>query len=347
MPNISKIKVNNEIYDIKDSLSRQQGYAKVVCEWDGVTEGLETKTLGYYTYYKVGEGVELAEEEYLVAPSASAYGAMNLMEGGNDISEVMLMSVIAPTFDNINIFVDGISYKNNYANLFKPFEEMASSAGLDFSLISEHGDCFGLSYLGITAAMPSSGFLGLMPHYINTTKNLVIPAEIMQGLYGIEEEVVFTPGLWLLKIDLGEKVGFKTFPVWPEIVYIPGEDSTKLMNLSLKKLSYLDTSPSGFDIFVTGVNTDYADNYYPTTLNSFNDNSSSPSDQRSFKANQIVYVWASVKSGYKLSSVEIVGKDSSSTYEATPISQINSNIYYCTFYMPEEDVDLTYNFSAI
>lgn len=347
MPNISKIKVNNEIYDIKDSLSRQQGYAKVICEWDGVTEGLEMKTLGYYTYYKVGEGVELTEEEYLVAPSASAYGAASLMEGGDGISEVMMMSMIAPIFDNINIFVDGVSYKNNYANLFKPFEEMASSAGLDFSLISEHGDCFGLSYLGITAAMPSSGFLGLMPHYINTTKNLVIPAEIMQGLYGIEEEVVFTPGLWLLKIDLGEMVGFKTFPVWPEIVYIPGEDSTKLMNLSLKKLTYLDTSSSGYYISVTGNNGNYADSYYPTTLNSFNDNSSNPTDQRSFKANQIVYVWASVQSGYKLSSVGIVGRDSSLTYEATPINQINSNIYYCTFYMPEEDVDLTYNFSAI
>lgn len=352
MPNISKIKVNNEIYDIKDSLSRQQGYAKVICEWDGVTEGLEMKTLGYYTYYKVGEGVELMEEEYLVAPSVSAYGAANLMESGSDISEVTLASMIAPVFDNINIYVDGVSYKNNYANLFKSFEEMASSAGIDFSLISEHGDCFGLSFMGILAAMPSSGFLGLMPHYINTTKNLVIPAEIMQGLYGIEEEVVFTPGLWLLKIDLGEMVGFKTYPVWPEIVYIPGEDSTKLMNLSLKKLPYIpflgfSPSSSSYYISVSGNNPDYANKYYPTSLNSFNNDSSSPSEQHSFQADQIVYVWAYVKSGYKLSSVEIVGKDSSLTYEATPISQINSDIYYCTFYMPEEDVDLTYNFSAI
>lgn len=346
MPNISKIKVNNEVYDIKDSLSRQQGYAKVVCEWDGVTEGLETKTLGYYTYYKVGEGVELTEEEYLVAPSASAYGAYNLMEGGNAIEEIILMSAVASIFDNINLFVDGISYKNNYADLFKPLEEAASNAGLDFSLISEYGDSFGLSYLGIMSAMGDSGLPGLMPHYINTTKNLVIPAELMKALYEIEEEVVFTPGLWLLKMDLGEMVGFKTYPVWPEIVYIPGEESTKLMNFNLKKLSYLDTSP-GYYISKGGSNSNYANNYYPTTLNSFKNNSSSPIEQSSFKANQIVYAWASVQSGYKLSSVEIVGRTSSLTYEATPISQIGSDIYYCTFYMPEEDVNLQYHFSTI
>ena len=75
-------------------------------------------------------------------------------------------------------------------------------------------------------AMGMGGLPGLMPHYINTAENLVLSKDLMSALYGLDEEVVFTPGLWLVKVDVGEMVGYKTYPKWPELLYIPNEEST-------------------------------------------------------------------------------------------------------------------------
>lgn len=345
MPNISKIKVNNEIYDIKDSLSRQQGYTRVVCEWDGNTEGLETKQLGYYTYYKVGDAIELAQEEYLAAPSASAYGAFTMMNSDASI-ELMMIAMVAKTFDSLNIYTDGISYKNNYAALFKSLEESAANAGLDFSQISEKGECFGFSYLGIMGAMGMGGLPGLMPHYINTAENLVLSKDLISALYGLDEEVVFTPGLWLVKVDVGEMVGYKTYPIWPELLYIPNEESTKLMDFNLKKLALLDDS-GAFYVYNTSNNSVGANNYYSTTLPSLNDSPSSPSQQNNFYKDQKVCFWAYVQTGYKLVRVDVTGRTSGAVYETTPVEQRNSNYYVCSLYMPEEDITANYVFEAV
>lgn len=349
MSNISKIKVNNEIYDLKDSISRAQGYARVVCEWDGITEGLECKSLipGSLDYYRVGDAVELAKEEYLVGASSSAYGAFLGASGESGLSELLFISVLAPVFGNVNIFTDGISYKNAYAKMYENLEKSAASVGLDFSALTKHGECFGFSYMGIMGAMGSeTGLPGLMPHYINTSKNLVLPVELMSALYGREEEMVFTPGLWLLKTDLASLAGFKTFPVWPELLYIPSIDSTKLMDFNIGKLSYLDET-NGYYVSRSSNGVGYND-YHTTTVFSLQDNPTGPSYISNFKPDQIVAVWAKVQDGYKLSNVTITGQETSETYSlVTEITDMNNNCYYCTFYMPEEDVQVYYTFEQI
>lgn len=343
MSNISKIKVNNEIYDLKDSISRAQGYARVVCEWDGVTEGLQKKSLvpGIYDYYRVGDAVDVGDS-YLIGVSSPIHAAFSNLDDSDHITMMVAINLIAPTFGNANLYIDGISYKGNYADVYAPLLKEAEETGFDFSVIADKGETFGLSYMGIMGAMGASGLPGLMPHYINTAENLVLSAELMEALYGIGEEVVFTPGLWLLKSDLGQMLGYTTYPAWVDMVYIPGEDATKLMNFNLKKLAVMGGAYS-YDANAQEASGNFV-SYRLTNQTGFQSNQTNPSTVSSFNKNQIVYAWANATDSSRLTGITVTGKETGETYEASEVINIHSNYYYCTFGMPEEDVDVYFTF---
>lgn len=345
MADIKQIKVSNEIYDVNDSFARDSNYAKVVYEWDGNTEGLDKLSLipDVLDYYRVGDAIEVADNEYLIGMATSFYR----MFSGEDGIESMLIPVIFQSFGTINLFYDGISYKNGYAKLFEEIEQKATDAGLDFSVFSENGECFGFSYFGILGGMGMSVVPGLTPHYINTTNSITIPATLMSNLYGVENEVTFTPGLWLLKSDFGEFAGFKSLPVYTDLLYIPAKDATIIMEKNLEKFSYMMNNIHSVSTATIGTG---ISEYKVTNKSNFDDFPSNPGSKTDFSLDQKVYIWISLLStAYEITNIEVEGQVTSTIYETSEILGIEGydTKKYATFYMPDEGVSVTITVAAV
>lgn len=329
MPDISKIKIDNNIYNIKDENARLEGYAKVVCSWDGNTEGLEKISLipGRLEYYRVGDAIDLAEKEYLIASSSSLSGIMI------DDTELFTLTMMLSVLGHVNIAADGISFKNDYAKLYDSYLKEAQGVP-GISTLLEQGESFGLSFLGFEGFMSD---LGLAPHYINNKENLTLPAELMNFFYGQEEEVVFSPGLWLVKVDLGEIAGYSTLPIFPEVLYIPSESATTIMDNGLKKIRFL----SAEHYFQFNIQGEGLQNKITTTAKYYNNGQESqPISVVNFNTNQWVYMWLQLQdSTYEVTNVTVYGLTSEESFEVSEFSRIN-NVRWYRFAMPNESVQI-------
>lgn len=329
MPDISKIKIDNNIYNLKDENARLNGYAKVVCSWDGNTEGLEKISLipGKLEYYRVGDAIDLAEKEYLIASSSSLSGIII------DNEEFLMVTMMISVLGHVNALVDGISFKNDYAKLYDSYlKEAQDIPGM--SALLEQGESFGLSFLGFEGFMSQ---LGLAPHYINNKENLTLTAELMNAIYGQEEEVTFSPGLWLVKADLGESAGYSTLPVFPEVLYIPSESATTIMDNGLKRIKLFSAEHSCQFIVQGGG----LQNKTATTAEYYDGQENEPTTSAyNFNTNQWVYVWLQLlDSTYEVTNITVYGLTSEESFEVSEFSRIN-NVRWYRFAMPNESVQI-------
>lgn len=222
MANISEIKVNGNLYNIKDTYARNGDYCNICLIWDGNSENLEAINIDELnTLYRVNDAIEMSNDQYLIGNSSNLHSfLMNQSSSSEEISEIAIMGLL-PMMLGINL---------------GPANPVSSSCNL------QENNTFGqyCIYMFGSAAGPeletelrelaNSGIqIGVN---LNMRKIMYINAPyectlnyLAQFVFGIEEPITIPAGLWFNKIFNEE--------VYIDTLYLASSILSKIMDNGL------------------------------------------------------------------------------------------------------------------
>lgn len=232
MADINKIKVGNEIYDVRDN----HGLYEKMITWDGnVSENMKyVESNGCLlsgnaipgVFYRVSDYLEMNNDQYLVGISPElVFPAMfNPTNMASFETRLMARAGMAP-FDIIDSALN--------------MQENSEFGKLCFSMFSGSVDPADQETLLNFAANGTQIGLNLvysLPLYINTPVSVTFSGKLARGFLSREDEVTFDRGLWLFKATSSFQLDEVDLPlkICPETLFLVSQERTKVIDIGFK-----------------------------------------------------------------------------------------------------------------
>lgn len=332
---IKKIKVSGETYDIYDSAARENGAMKELVRWNGDITGLPTVNLmNGVDYYRISDALDNSNGEYIVAESPTLEKASNRMIG-SQMGEMSLMFKLFSAVNNISLINSSITFQGKLETLLRKLANLAMPELDQDSLPLADSIRYGLSAIlfGTTQLVT----------FVNVTKTTAIPADFLNNFYGLSlaEDIVFSPGLWVLRADASEMTGYKEFWVYPDVIYTLSLSNNVLFDCAVTSMQSLlgmfvggmmgGSFETVYNVSVTGNSS-----YYTSVIRNYLGN-----EQATFEENEKVQVIITKNAGCQIDNVAIVNADTEEVINAnlSPITTTDTDLTY-EFYMPNHNVKL-------
>lgn len=332
---IKKIKVSGETYDIYDSAARENGAMKELVRWNGDITGLPTVNLmDGVDYYRISDALDNSNGEYIVAESPTLEKASNRMIG-SQMGEMSLMFKLFSAVNNISFINSSITFQGKLETLLRKLANLAMPELDQDSLPLADSIRYGLSVIlfGTTQLVT----------FVNVTKTTAIPADFLNGFYGLSltEDIVFSPGLWVLRADASEMTGYKEFWVYPDVVYTLSLSNNVLFDCAVTSMQsllgmFVGSMMGGSFETTYNVNVTGSSSYYTSNIVNYLGNG-----QSTFEEDEKVQVIITKNAGYQIDNVAMINADTEEVINAnlSPITTTDTDLTY-EFYMPNHNVKL-------
>ncbi len=179
--------------------------------------------------------------------------------------------------------------------------------------------------------------------FVNVTKTTAIPADFLNNFYGLSltEDIVFSPGLWVLRADASEMTGYKEFWVYPDVIYTLSLSNNVLFDCAITSVQsmlgmLIGQMAGGSFETVYSVSVTENSSYYTSTITNYLGNG-----QSAFEEDEKVQVTITKNTGYQIDNVAMVNADTEDVVNAnlSPITITDTDLIY-EFYMPNHKVKL-------
>ena len=179
--------------------------------------------------------------------------------------------------------------------------------------------------------------------FVNVTKTTAIPADFLNDFYGLSltEDIVFSPGLWVLRANVSEMTGYKEFWVYPDVIYTLSLSNNALFDCAVTSIQSMlgmlvgqmagGSFETVYSVSVTGNSS-----YYTSVIKNYLGN-----EQSTFEEDEKVQVTITKNAGYQIDNVAMVNADTEEVVNAnlSPITTTDADLTY-EFYMPNHNVKL-------
>lgn len=319
MADISEVKVSGVTYNIKDIPGRHSGYVNVIQTWDGNIEGLELIQVGDLSYYRIGDSIQT--NNYLIGEM------MNMNKQLKNVdSEMIIVKLLMGLLGDATLYTSSISLKHKFKEMISPM-----FSNLDEEVFAEMQTFMDNNHVGFWLGDDLAFFLNIP---ITTT----LSATLTKAMVGVEEEITIPEGLWVTNIEMGEEFGYRTYPVFPSIIY----ETTPSTTLYIDHM--LSSYPEGSEYYVNMSSSGLSSyEVYSKSFGSYN-----PTNY--FTVDQTVYIKCTMpSSSYEITEITAIGNNSSTSYslEETSGNTSGANIKWYKFYMPEEQVNVSVTCTAV
>lgn len=332
---IKKIKVSGETYDIYDSAARENGAMKELVRWNGDITGLPTVNLmNGVDYYRISDALDNSNGEYIVAESPTLEKASSRMIG-SQMGEMSMVLKLFSAVNNISFINSSITFQGKLEIILRKLANLAMPELDQDSLPLADSIRYGLSVIlfGTTQLVT----------FVNVTKTTTIPADFLNDFYGLslEEDIVFSPGLWVLRADASEMTGYKEFWVYPDVIYTLSLSNNVLFDCAVTSMQSMlgmlvgqmagGSFETVYSVSVTGNSS-----YYTSVIKNYLGN-----EQSTFEEDEKVQVTITKNTGYQIDNVAIVNADTDDVINAdlSPVTTTDTDSIY-EFYMPNRNVKL-------
>lgn len=194
MASISEIKLNGNLYDIKDAYARNGDFCSICAIWDGNTEGLDAIDINDNNHlYRIGDSIEMTNDQYLIGNSISI---MSLLLSNSSDNEIMVLSLLPSmlgiNFGPGNFIGSSLNLQENTA--FGQFciqifgDQVTEEFQSELRNLCESNIQIGVN-LNVNKMM-----------YINAPQECTLDL-VAKFLFGIDGTITIPAGLWLMKTN--------------------------------------------------------------------------------------------------------------------------------------------------
>lgn len=331
---IKKIKVSGETYDIYDSAARENGAMKELVRWNGDITGLPTVNLmNGVDYYRISDALDNSNGEYIVAESSTLEKASSRMIG-SQIEMSMILKLFSAV-NNISFINSSITFQGKLETMLRKLANLAMPELDQDSLPLADSIRYGLSVILFGSTQ--------LVTFVNVTKTTAIPADFLNDFYGLSltEDIVFSPGLWVLRANVSEMTGYKEFWVYPDVIYTLSLSNNTLFDCAVTSIQsmfgmLIGSMAGGSFETVYSVDVTGNSSYYTSVIKNYLGN-----EQSTFEEDEKVQVTITKNAGYQIDNVAMVNADTEEVVNAnlSPITTTDADLTY-EFYMPNHNVKL-------
>lgn len=247
MADINQIKVNNEIYDVRDN----HGLFEKMIIWDGnVDEDMDwISTNGFLmsmdgtripgVFYRYSDYFEMNNNQYLIgcAPELTSRYTIESLLNNNLEALITLGLFYNPKFSPSN-FIES-AYNLQAESEFGKLMLSVLGNQIGDEITSE---LIGLAEEGVQIGL---NFMQECILYINTPKDITLSPELSYGMFGVEEgqQITIKRGLWLFKGEISMQIDEVPLPIqiYPYDLYLLSIERSKTLDSGIKSFAPLFT----------------------------------------------------------------------------------------------------------